>query len=359
MKFSLLIKLFSLLILTSFLTGCSLVMGDGRHLVPLSSKIVAQLRNMGSSPSEAMLIRLFKTENILEVWKRTSSGTYKLLKSYEVCAWSGILGPKFKEGDRQAPEGFYTVTPGLMNPKSSYYLSFNTSFPNKFDRAYGRTGTDLMVHGDCSSSGCYSMTDESIAEIYALGRDSFRGGQRSFQLQLFPFRMTPQNLAKYRNSEHLEFWKNIKIGYDAFEMSKQLPIWDVCEGKYIFNANGVSSDAMAKCPTQSSMPSLMAKVQAKQISDEVEFNILVAKLEKNEADDLALADKRVAEKIISAERTAALNNAINQQTQGISNAVGGFFGGLFGGGQQNNPQSNSIMINTNLIAPIPNPPIKR
>ena len=101
-----------------------------------------------------------------------------MLKTYPICRWSGELGPKIKEGDRQAPEGFYTVTPGQMNPNSQYYLAFNLGYPNAFDRAHGRTGAHLMVHGDCSSRGCYSMTDEQISEIYALGRELFFGGQR-------------------------------------------------------------------------------------------------------------------------------------------------------------------------------------
>ena len=341
-----------MLLVVSMLASCGLVEGDGRHLQPLSSTIKGQMRNIGSSPSEAMLIRLFKEESILEVWKRKANGTYKLLKSYEICTWSGTLGPKFKEGDRQAPEGFYTVTPGLMNPKSSYYLSFNTGFPNKFDRAHGRTGSDLMVHGDCSSRGCYAMTDEQIGEIYALGRDAFRGGQRSFQLQLYPFRMSVKNLARHRNSPHMDFWRNIKIGYDAFEISKTVPNWDVCEGRYIFNAAGGKLNAHGACPTQSSKPELMAQVMQKQVKDLAEYEVLVAGYDADEADKLALAEKRAAEKIASAERTAALNEAVSQQTQGVTNAVGGFFEGLFGGGQKTSTP-------TNIITPTPMPRIER
>ena len=111
------------------------------------------------------------------MWKKNRDGQYELLKTYPICRWSGDLGPKKKEGDRQAPEGFYTITPGQMNPASNYYLAFNTGFPNAYDRAWGYTGSELMVHGDCSSRGCYAMTDEQIQEIYALARESFFGGQ--------------------------------------------------------------------------------------------------------------------------------------------------------------------------------------
>src|ERR671929_153697 len=154
-----------------------------------------------SMPKESpILVRTFKEESELEVWKQDTTGHFALLKTYPICRWSGELGPKIKEGDRQAPEGFYTITPAQLNPNSHYYLSFDIGYPNAFDRAHGRTGSNLMVHGDCSSRGCYAMTDEQIAEIYALARESFFGGQKSFQIQAYPFRMTPVNMAKHRNS---------------------------------------------------------------------------------------------------------------------------------------------------------------
>ncbi len=125
---------------------------------------------------------------------------------------------------------------GLMNPRSSYYLAFNMGFPNQFDRSYGRTGSHLMVHGDCSSRGCYAMTDEAIAEVYALAREALQAGQDSFQVQAYPFRMTPRNLARHRNNPNMAFWKNLKEGYDHFEVTRQEPQVDVCERRYVFNA---------------------------------------------------------------------------------------------------------------------------
>ena len=118
-----------------------------------------------------ILIRIFKEESELEVWKQDTTGRFELLKVYPICRWSGDLGPKVSEGDRQAPEGFYTITPGLMNPNSNYYLAINTGFPNAYDRANDRHGAFLMIHGDCSSRGCYAMTDEQIGEIYSLARE--------------------------------------------------------------------------------------------------------------------------------------------------------------------------------------------
>jgi hypothetical protein len=123
-----------------------------------------------------------------------------------------------------------------MNPNSAYFLSFNVGYPNAFDRAHGRTGGEVMVHGDCSSRGCYAMTDEQIAEIYALGREAFFGGQRSFQVQAYPFHMTPLNMARHRNNPNLPFWKNLKEGYDHFEVTHLEPKVDVCQKRYVFDA---------------------------------------------------------------------------------------------------------------------------
>jgi murein L,D-transpeptidase YafK len=154
----------------------------------LSPEMVSLIEKKGMTKESPILVRIFKEESELEVWKQTSEGKYDLLKTYPICRWSGDLGPKIKTGDRQAPEGFYMITPGLMNPNSSYYLSFNTGFPNAFDRSLNRTGSNLMVHGDCSSAGCYAMTDEQIGEIFALAREAFTGGQRAFQVQAYPIR---------------------------------------------------------------------------------------------------------------------------------------------------------------------------
>jgi len=316
----------------AIMSGCGLVDGDGRHLQPLSQTTVAQLGAMGSSQSDAMIMRIFKEESTLEVWKVTKGGTYKLFKSYEICAWSGGLGPKFKEGDRQSPEGFYAVTPGLMNPRSNYYLAFNTGFPNKFDRAWGRTGSDLMVHGDCSSRGCYAMTDENIAELYALGREAFRGGQRTFDLQIYPFRMTTANMIKHRNSPHMDFWWNLKEGYDAFEISKQNLKWDVCAGRYVFHPGGDGAlNANGACPAVSASPELMAKVDARQMSDKSAFKQASLDLDAKQAKQAQ--DKQAAE-IAAVERArqfSDFNAAVEEQREAVTSVVGGFFSNLFGG----------------------------
>ena len=255
------------------LAGCNTGSTPGasdRHLQPLSNRILAELeaRNMGEQ--SPILMRIFKEEAELEVWKQDNTGRFALLSTYPICRWSGELGPKIKQGDRQAPEGFYTITPGLMNPNSNNYLAINTGFPNAFDRANGRTGSFLMIHGDCSSSGCYAMTDEQIAEIYALAREAFLGGQKSFQVQAFPFRMTPRNMARHRNSPHLPFWSMLKQGYDHFEVTGLEPKVDVCDKRYVFNAETTAHFSAAEaCPAYKVPEELAAAVRHKQRRDDI------------------------------------------------------------------------------------------
>ncbi|MBV8924504.1 MAG: murein L,D-transpeptidase [Bradyrhizobium sp.] len=251
---------------------------------PVPPKLIAAMVEKDMDLQSPILVRLFKQEAELEVWKQNRSGKFELLKTYPICRWSGDLGPKVREGDRQAPEGFYSISPAQMNPQSAYYLSFNTGYPNAYDRALGHTGSELMVHGDCSSRGCYAMTDEQIAEIYALGRESFFGGQKAFQFEAFPFHMTPVNMAKHRNNPNMPFWRMIKEGYDHFEITHQEPKVDFCEKHYVFDAVRAPNatrdpvfNAAAKCPAYAIPDEIANAVKQKQEQDEAEFNKLAAK----------------------------------------------------------------------------------
>lgn len=256
---------------------------NAKSAQPLSVELVSLMTEKGMSPQDPMLVRVFKEESKAEVWKkRKADGRYALLKTYDICRFSGKLGPKIKEGDKQAPEGFYQVTPAQMNPNSSYYLSFNLGFPNAYDRALGRTGRHVMMHGDCLSAGCYAMTDNQMAEIYSMARESFRGGQKSFQFQALPFRMTAQNMARRRGDKNMAFWKNLKQGSDHFEVTKAEPKVDACGKKYVFNASAgplSSFEPTAGCPSYTVEPSIARAVAAKEKTD----NILIAQLSKSEA----------------------------------------------------------------------------
>ncbi len=271
----------------TLLTSCTDLGNIPKHLQPLPYPTKQLIEDKGMEDDAPIVLRIFKEDGEMEVWKqKRETGRYALLKKYDICKWSGKLGPKVKEGDRQAPEGFYTVTPAQMNPKSSYHLSFNIGFPNAYDRAHERTGSHLMVHGACSSRGCYSMDDEQIQEIYTLARLSFQGGQRAFQVQAYPFRMTPANLAKHRNDPNIEFWQMLKEGHDHFQVTGQPPKVDVCAKRYVFNSvavEGVTFNPTAECPEMSVPDPIRLAVHKKIEKDTAKTQIIVARLEKEEA----------------------------------------------------------------------------
>src|ERR1700687_433040 len=251
-----------------------------KELPPALLSLIKQKKMPKFSP---VLVRIFKEEAELEVWKQDTTGRFQLLKTYPICRWSGDIGPKGREGDRQAPEGFYTITPELMNPNSNYYLAINIGFPNTFDKANDRDGTFLMIHGDCWSSGCYAMTDEQMGEIYSLVRESFVGGQPSFQIQTYPFRLTPANLARHRTNPNMDFWKMLKIGNDHFEATRLEPKVDVCDRRYLFDAYQLPNsskplvfDPTAKCPASVVNPKIARRALEKQHADDLEYAQFVA-----------------------------------------------------------------------------------
>ncbi len=178
------------------------------------------LSDKGLALGNPIYVRLFKEEAQLEVWLEHGA-KYELLKTYPICAHSGDLGPKERQGDRQAPEGFYNVDVRSWNPASNYHLAFDVGYPNAFDRANGRTGSQIMVHGDCVSIGCFAMTDDGIEEIYSLADAALAKGQRSL-VHVFPFRMTGENPKKH-GAEMASFWGDLKVGYDAFDANHVPP----------------------------------------------------------------------------------------------------------------------------------------
>jgi murein L,D-transpeptidase YafK len=263
-------------------------LSEDAHALPekatreLPPELLSLLRQKKMPKHSPILLRVFKEESELEVWKQATTGHFELLKLYPICRWSGELGPKLHEGDHQAPEGFYSITPQLMNPNSNYYLAINIGFPNAFDAANDREGSFLMIHGNCASVGCYAMTDEQIGEIYALVRDAFLGGQPSFQVQAYPFRMTPANLARHRANPHMAFWQMLKIGNDHFEVTHLEPKVDVCDRRYVFDARPLprsstplTFDPADKCPAFIVSPKFAQPALEKQSADEAEYAQLV------------------------------------------------------------------------------------
>jgi murein L,D-transpeptidase YafK len=208
---------------------------------PDFDNLPGRLSAQGLKLGAPVLMRIFKREFALELWM-LKDGKFQLFTTYPVCRWSGVLGPKLRQGDHQAPEGFYSVGRGALNPNSRWHRSFNLGFPNVYDRAHGRTGTFLMVHGGCSSVGCYAMTNAAIDEIWQIINAAFDGGQKYFQVQIYPFRMTEENLARRANHPRAAFWRDLKAGNDVFEAELLPPRVSVCKTRYSFSP----ADASAK-----------------------------------------------------------------------------------------------------------------
>ena len=231
-----------LIICALFLTACQTTQ---TAKVPKSDRLIGvksmrlsgvrnEMMNQNLQIGDPTFIRIFKEEKILETWiQNTETGRYAPYKQYKICKHSGDLGPKLREGDGQAPEGFYQIDADQLNPWSEFHLSFNLGFPNKYDRAHKRTGSNLMVHGGCKSTGCYAITDKSMEEVYLLTEAAIFNGHK-VPVHIFPFKMTQQNMARHSASGWSFYWENLKQGYDIFELTKIPPYPRYRDYKYVF-----------------------------------------------------------------------------------------------------------------------------
>lgn len=200
---------------------------------PDLTKLPERLAKAGVKEGAPILVRIFKSEFELELWMQRD-GAFHRFATYPICRWSGRIGPKHREGDVQAPEGFYTVDQTALNPNSRWFRSFNLGYPNAFDRAHGRTGSFIMVHGGCASVGCFAMTNAQMQEIWQLVTAALQGGQKRFQVQVYPFRMSEETMARYAGNPNIAFWKNLKEGNDLFAADGRPPKVSVCNGAYRF-----------------------------------------------------------------------------------------------------------------------------
>lgn len=201
---------------------------------PDLSRLSERLAEKGLKLGSPVLLRVFKSESEFEVWIRKDDTSYVLFATYPVCHWSGTLGPKLREGDKQTPEGFYTVTRGQMRHIGRWPRSLNLGFPNVFDQVQARNGSHILVHGGCSSVGCFAMTNAVVEEIYGFVEKAVAGGQTYVPVHVFPFRMTDANLALQKDSPWQSFWTNLKEGYDFVERTKRPPRISVCDSRYKF-----------------------------------------------------------------------------------------------------------------------------
>lgn len=204
---------------------------------PDLSSFKERLAEKGGKLGSPVFIRVFKAESELEVWIRNDKG-FVLFATYPVCHWSGTIGPKVKEGDKQTPEGFYSVQRRQLHRSGRWPQALNLGFPNVYDRALERTGSYLLVHGGCSSVGCFAMTNTVIEEIFELTFSAIRAGQAEVPVHVFPFRMSDANLALHQDSEWIDFWRSLKEGYDSFERTRVPPKVLVCEKRYLIADGG-------------------------------------------------------------------------------------------------------------------------
>lgn len=187
-------------------------------------------------PPHELLFRIFKKEAEFEVWAGDKGKPLKLIATYGICAASGELGPKRREGDLQVPEGYYKV--GYYHPMSSYYLSAQVNYPNASDKVRGgpSPGSDILIHGRCASIGCVSMTDERVEEIYLMGWAAFMNG-RPTNIHLFPARDFGPLYADPKYAAHHDFWREIEPGKLAFERTKLIPEVTIQkDGHYVIGA---------------------------------------------------------------------------------------------------------------------------
>ncbi len=244
---------------------------DGKLPLPGTpdlSHLDERLAKKGVPEDAAILIRIFKAESELEVWiNRGGGGRYALFATYPVCYWSGTLGPKLREGDRQAPEGFYTVTLPQANPGGARWpKSLNIGFPNSFDTLHARTGSYILIHGGCASIGCFAMTNGVNKEIHALAVRALDAGQAYVPIHVFPFRMTDANMARYDTPPLRSFWRNLKQGYDLFERTRRPPRISVCGSRYDFEATDALEAAnptpIAVCPRTLTVLEELAQIKS-------------------------------------------------------------------------------------------------
>jgi murein L,D-transpeptidase YafK len=191
-----------------------------------------RLASKGLAIGSDVFIRIFKAESELELWLRNGQ-RFVLFETYPICHWSGTLGPKIKEGDKQNPEGFYKIRRRQLHLAGRWPRSLNLGFPNPYDRALSRTGSYILVHGGCSSTGCFAMTNSVMQEIFTLTEKALRSGQEYVNIHVFPFRMTEDNMERYASRDWSEFWRNLKEGYDAFEATHLPPRVGVCDKRYV------------------------------------------------------------------------------------------------------------------------------
>jgi len=239
---------------------------EGRLTLPLPGtpdveKPLTRLAAAGVSLGAPVIIRIFKAESELEVWVG-KDGAFVPFATYPICYWSGALGPKLREGDRQSPEGFYTITAGQLHFGDRWRRALDIGYPNVFDQRNGRDGSAILIHGGCDSVGCYAMTEAVKSELFELVSAALQAGQHHVPVAIFPFRMTEDNLVRYGDVRWNAFWRDLKEGYDAFERTHRPPRVTVCERRYHITDAAPGDDPHGEGVTLCATEAAMARAEA-------------------------------------------------------------------------------------------------
>jgi murein L,D-transpeptidase YafK len=246
--------LLAVVVLAAALAISALVPADAQDAATTDTR----LGTIEFSAGSPLFIRIFKQEAQLELWIERA-GRFELLDTFPICHWSGTLGPKLYEGDRQAPEGFYNVGPQQLILTGRHVRSLDLGYPNAFDRSLARTGSHILLHGGCRSTGCFAMTDPVMERIYTAAEQALRAGQQAIPVHVFPFRMTNANLDRHANSPWRAFWNNLKVGYDAFEATRTLPVVYACRGAYLVEGEDPTSQTKPPADCAIQAPLMAAK----------------------------------------------------------------------------------------------------
>lgn len=209
--------------------------GKAQHIFKkIKSALSQRLNAKGMSLGNQAFIRILKIPGTLELWIKKGE-KFKLFFSYPICTYSGYPGPKMREGDWQSPEGFYQVQRNQLNPTSNYHLAFDIGYPNLYDINNNRDGSNIMIHGGCSSTGCFAMSNKWMEEIYFTVQQALLNGQKKVPVHIYPFALTKPNLERFSHSPWINFWKSIAPMYNYFETRKQIPTISVVNNKYSLN----------------------------------------------------------------------------------------------------------------------------
>jgi len=179
-------------------------------------------------PPAEIFLRAIKDEGLLELWAAPAPGQAMVqVKAFKVCMRSGGPGPKRARGDGQVPEGFYRVD--RFNPWSTFHLSLGLDYPNQSDRlrkTADNPGGDIFIHGGCVTIGCLPLEDGPMEELFVIATDARANGQRGLPVHLFPSRLDVRRLEALEEkgpAEHLDFWRELAPGYQAFESTRRPP----------------------------------------------------------------------------------------------------------------------------------------